>query len=95
MTQTESPPLHPLLRIEKSFSNPDVGYWDGRNRERTDDDHEDWLIDGLLPIGASVLSADPGGNLRRAHAWQWPSCQGRFWPGRELAIRTRVASRRR
>ena len=60
MTQTEHPPLHPLLRIEKSFSNPDVGYWDGANRERTDDDHEDWLIDGLLPIGASVLYADPG-----------------------------------
>ena len=51
---------HPLLRIEKSFGNPDLGYWDGRNRERIDDDHEDWLIEGLLPIGASVLYADPG-----------------------------------
>lgn len=59
MEQTERPE-HPLLRLQKSFQDPDLGYWDNENRERIDDEREDWLIEGLLPIGASVLYADPG-----------------------------------
>lgn len=52
--------LHPLTRIGAEFSDPDIAYWDGQNRERVDETHEDWLIDNLIPIGASVIYADPG-----------------------------------
>jgi hypothetical protein len=51
---------HPLLRIAETFNNPDIAYWDGQNRERFSDDVEDWLIDNLIPLGASVIYADPG-----------------------------------
>lgn len=52
--------LHPLTRIHSAFNDPDIAYWDGQNRERYSDDVDDWLIDNLIPIGASVLYADPG-----------------------------------
>jgi hypothetical protein len=52
--------MHPFTREIEAYSDPDRAYFDSLNRERIDNAAEDWLIDGLIPIGASVIYADPG-----------------------------------
>jgi len=55
-----SPIASPLYTEVTDFGNRDICYYDSRNRERTDAVVDDWLIDGLVPIGAMVIYSDPG-----------------------------------
>lgn len=57
---SEANRAHPLLRMLDAWSDTDRAYSDAANRERGDEEPPPWVIDGLLPIGASVLIADPG-----------------------------------
>jgi hypothetical protein len=52
--------VHPFTREYAAHDDVDVCWFDNHNRERTDDQVEDWLIDDLVPIGAMVMYADPG-----------------------------------
>jgi hypothetical protein len=51
--------VHPFTRIADAAGRDDF-YSDALNRERGDEPAPEWLIDGLLPRGVTVLVADPG-----------------------------------
>jgi len=51
---------HPLTRMQQLVADRDAVYSDAQNRERGDEPPPAWLIDGLLPIGVSIIIADPG-----------------------------------
>jgi hypothetical protein len=52
--------VHPFTREDERHGDQDTFYFDSLNRERVDTVVEDWLVDGLVPIGAMVVYADPG-----------------------------------
>lgn len=51
--------VHPFTRMAAGAS-PDHVYSDAGNRQRGDEPGPKWLIEGLLPLGVSVVIADPG-----------------------------------
>lgn len=60
MTTETIGPVHPWVRELAQYDNLDQCYLDNHNRERLREDGEDWLIDGLVPMGAMLVYADPG-----------------------------------
>lgn len=52
--------VHPFTRMAQLVADRDALYSDAQNRERGDEPPPAWLIDGLLPVGVTLIVADPG-----------------------------------
>lgn len=49
-----------LVSVLRTEARPDLFYTDASNRERGDEPAPSWLLDGLLPHGATAIISDPG-----------------------------------